>query len=110
MITEDKVTIFFCMADDFSSFFDAMTEKYTIKPAHNRKYHRDSMLPKTEVMPVIILFHDSGYRCLKHFYLDKVCKHLRHLFPEVVWLVQPFVELQREAAIPLVLFIKSAFG
>ncbi|TWJ14134.1 DDE family transposase [Bacteroides zoogleoformans] len=32
----------------------------------------------------MILFHDSGYRCLKHFYLDKVCKHLRHLFPEVV--------------------------
>ena len=25
----------------------------------------------------MILFHDSGYRCLKHFYLEKVCKPIR---------------------------------
>ena len=35
-------------------------------------------------MVIMILFHSSGYRCLKHFYLEKVCKHMRHLFPEVV--------------------------
>ena len=28
MITEDKVTEIFCMADDFCKFFDAMTAKY----------------------------------------------------------------------------------
>ena len=31
MITEDKVTEIFCMADDFCKFFDAMTAKYTLK-------------------------------------------------------------------------------
>ena len=31
MITEDKVTELFCMADDFCKFFDAMMAKYTIK-------------------------------------------------------------------------------
>ena len=31
MITEDKVTELFCMADDFCIFFDAMMEKYTLK-------------------------------------------------------------------------------
>ena len=31
MITEDKVTELFCMADDFCKFFDAMMEKYTLK-------------------------------------------------------------------------------
>ena len=35
-------------------------------------------------MLIMILFHTSGYRCFKHFYLEKVCKHLRHLFPNVV--------------------------
>lgn len=30
MITEDKVTELFCMADDFCKFFDAMMEKYTL--------------------------------------------------------------------------------
>ena len=30
MVTEDKVTELFCMADDFCKFFDAMTAKYTL--------------------------------------------------------------------------------
>ena len=44
MITEDKVTELFCIADDFCKFFDAMVEKYTIKEAKKRNYHRDSTL------------------------------------------------------------------
>ena len=84
MITEDKVTEIFCMADDFCKFFDAMTAKYTLKPTGKRKHRRDSMMSKTEVMLVMIPFHGSGYRCFKHFYLEKVCKQLRHLFPKVV--------------------------
>ena len=38
MITEDKVTEIFCMADDFCKFFDVMTAKYTLKPTGKRKY------------------------------------------------------------------------
>ena len=34
----------------------------------------------------MILFHDSGYRCLKHFYLEKVCKHMRHLYLSILCL------------------------
>ena len=84
MITEDKVTEIFCMADDFCKFFDAMTAKYTLKPIGKRKYHRSSTMSKAEVMLIMILFHDSGYRCFKHFYLEKVCRQLHHLFPKVV--------------------------
>ena len=71
MITEDKVTEIFCMADDFCKFFDAMVAKYTLKPTGKRKYHRDSTMSKAEVMLIMILFHDSSYRCFKHFYLEK---------------------------------------
>ena len=63
MSTEDKVTEIFCMADDFCKFFDAMIAKYTLKPTGKRKYHRNSTMSKAEVMLIIILFHDSGYRC-----------------------------------------------
>jgi hypothetical protein len=31
MITEDKVTELFCIADDFCKFFDAMMEKISFK-------------------------------------------------------------------------------
>ena len=106
MITESKVIELFCMADDFCMFFDAMMTKYTLKPATKRKYHRDSTMSKAEIMIILILFHDSGYRCLKHFYLEKVCKYMRHLFPKVVS-YNRFVELEKEVAIPLALFIKK---
>ena len=131
MITEDKVTEIFCIADDFCKVFDAQMAKYTFKAERKRKYHRESRMSKAEIMVIMILFHSSGYRCLKHFYLEKVCKHMRHLFPEVVsynrWssesrsqtcldyaksrqrktIVNRFVELEREITIPLIVFIKK---
>ena len=107
MFPESKVIEIFCIADDFCKFFDAMMEKYTLKEPQKRKYHRDGTLSKAEVMVILILFHGSGYRCLKHFYLEHVCKHLRHLFPELVS-YNRFVELQKDVAIPLALFIKKA--
>ena len=105
MLTEDKVTELFFIADEFCKFFDCMMARYTLKNAGKRPYHRETTLSKAEIMLIIILFHDSGYRCFKHFYLDYVCKHLRHLFPKVVS-YNRFVELEREVAIPLALFIK----
>ena len=106
MITEGKITEIFCMADDFCKLFDAITAKYTLKPTGKRKYHRSSTMSKAEVMLIMILFHTSGYRCFKHFYLEKVCKHLRHLFPNVVS-YNRLVELERDVVIPLTLFIKK---
>ena len=114
MFTEDKVTEIFCMADDFCKFFDSMMAKYTIPTPKKHKYHRSGTLSKAvrqthvkaEVMVIMILFHGSGYRCLKHFYLEHVTKHLRHLFPQLVS-YNRFVELEKEVAIPLALFIKK---
>jgi len=106
MFPEGKVIEIFCMADDFCKFFDAMMEKYTLKETKRRNYHRDGTLSKAEVMVIMILFHNSGYRCLKHFYLEHVSGHLRHLFPHLVS-YNRFVELEKEVAIPLALFIKK---
>ena len=59
-------------------------KKYTLKADKKRQYHRKSTMSKAEIMVIMILFHDSGYLCLKHFYIEKVCRHMRHLFPKVV--------------------------
>lgn len=80
------------MADDFCKFFDTMMAKYTLPSTTKRKYHRDSTMSKTEIMLILILFHASSYRCLKHFYQEKVCKYMRHFFPKVVS-YNRFVEL-----------------
>ena len=43
---------------------------------------------------------------IKHFYLDKVCKHLRHMFLKVVS-YNRVVKLEKETAFPLALFIQK---
>src|SRR5574344_1225850 len=106
MFTEDKVTEIFFMADEFCRFFDSRILKYALRDHKKRIYHRESTMSKSEIMVIIILFHNSGYRCLKHFYLEQVCKYMRHLFPKVVS-YNRFVELERDVAIPLALFIKK---
>lgn len=79
MITEDKVIEIFCMADDFCKFFDAMMAKYTIRLVHKKvssflHYVQASYADNDSLS-------DSGYRCLKNFYLEKVLPvHLRNLF------------------------------
>ena len=75
MMTENKVTEIFCMADDFCKFFDAMTAKYTLKPNGKRKYHWDSTMSKAEVMLIMILFHDSGCCC----FIEKVNDELKNI-------------------------------
>ena len=72
MFTDDKVIEIFFLADEFCKFFSAMMGKYTLQRVGKRSYHRNSTLSKAEVMVIIILFHNSGYRCLKHFYLEHV--------------------------------------
>lgn len=106
MFTEDKVTEIFCIADDFCKVFDAQMAKYTIKNSSKRQYHRDFTMSKAEIMLIIILFHNSGYRCMKHFYTEYVCIYLRHLFPKLVSYTR-FVELQKMVAIPLAIFLKK---
>ena len=59
MITEDKVTEIFCMSDNFCKFFDTMTAKYTLIPTRKRKYHRNSMMSRMEV----ILTKATSTRC-----------------------------------------------
>ena len=84
MIIVDKFTELFCIADDFYKFFDAMMEKYTLKSEKKRQYHRKPTMSKAEIMLIMIMFHGSGCCCLKHFYIEKVCRHMRHFFPKVV--------------------------
>ncbi len=51
-----------------------------LKATGKRKSRRSSTMLETEVMLIMILFHESCYRCFKYFYLEKVCEHLRYLF------------------------------
>lgn len=107
MFTDNKVTEIYCLADDFCKFFDSLLKRYSLEsPTTKRNYYRAPRMSKAEVMLIVILFHASGYRCLKHYYLDYVSVHLRHLFPKLVS-YNRFVELEKDVALPLAIFIKK---
>ena len=78
--------------------------KIYAKTYRKKNYHRNSTMSKAEVMLIMILFHDSGYRCFKHFYLEKVCKQLHHLFPQIISPKKPCINVQRTIDTQLSLF------
>lgn len=107
MITDDKVIEIYSLADDFCKVFSAQIKKYQLEPPKTtRRYHRSNKLSDAEVITILIIFHLKGYRCLKHFYVDHVCKHMRSSFPDTVS-YNRFVELQRSVMLPLTIFIKE---
>ena len=57
MISEDKVTEIFCIADDLCIVFDARMAKYTFRTERKRKYHRESRMSKAGIM---VIFLTSG--------------------------------------------------
>ena len=66
------------------------------KARHRNKPNRMS---DAEIMIILILFHSGGFRCLKHYYKEYVCKHLKHLFTRLVS-YNRFVELEKEVLLP----------
>jgi len=67
-------------------------------------------MSSSEVITLMVLFHYGGFRNMKHFYLHYVALHLGGLFPNLVS-YNRFVELMQQAALPMVLFLKTqCFG
>ena len=57
------------------------------------------------MITILIMFHLGGYKYLKYFYINYICKHCTHLFPKTVS-YNRFVELERKVAAPMLLFVK----
>ena len=62
MFPNNKIIEIFSICDDFSKIFDKTLEQKAIPncdSSKKRKYHRDGMMSDSEVMTILILFHDS---------------------------------------------------
>lgn len=107
MLTVHEVTEIFYLSDEFCKEF-AMSYKNHLLETNDGKTHRNkpNRLSDSEVMTILIAFHLSGMRNLKHFYLYYVCKDMNEEFPSLVSYTR-FVELQQRVALPLVLFLKT---
>lgn len=106
MISTFEVTDFFCQIDDFCKEVHHLISQNALNPSSNvKKRNRATRLSQSEVITIMVLFHYSGYRCFKHFYLQYVCKHLKSDFPDLVSYSR-FVELKKRSAVPLILFLQ----
>lgn len=101
-LTDCKVTEIFFLADDFCKEFYSEIKKMSL--GHEPK--RKPKMSHSEVITIMILFHYGCFRTMKHFYMEYVQKHMRHLFPETVS-YNRFVELMEEETLALAIFVKT---
>ena len=79
MLSDSKVIDIFYMADDFCKFFNETVKKHSIEDGKKHR-NKPSRLSDAEMITILIMFHLGGYKCLKHFYINYICKHCYHLF------------------------------
>jgi len=80
MIIYSKVTEIFCLVDEFCKEYDQIVDKALL----GNPLKRPSIMSKSEVITLTILFQLSGFRTFKHFYIFYVQKHMKDDFPNTV--------------------------
>lgn len=91
----------FCAVDDFW--------QQTLVTSGQRKRLRATQMYPSELMMMLILFHQSHYRTFKAYYTEDVQQHLRGEFPTRVR-YQRFVELMPTLLVPLVTYLHTQLG
>ncbi len=104
MISSSKITEIFCSIDDFCKEFIPLFEQRLIGKRKTR--NKSCKLSLSEVMTIQVLFHLSGVRTFKKFYLDYVRLHLKDCFPKTVS-YNRMVELCTESMLPLMAYLKT---
>lgn len=109
MLAIDQITEIFFAADEYCQLFERNIDKCIQKlprATDNLTRNKPSSLCNSEVITLLLCFQLSDFRTLKHFYKDYVCQHLHKEFPKLVS-YNRFVELQKQAALPLIMFVSS---
>ena len=100
----------FCEIHDFFLMCEAHIATHSLprKIASERRGYR-RRLHASEVMTILVAFHHSNYRTLKHFYEKHVCVYWCSEFPDFVSYSR-FVQLQQEVLAPLTLYLYTRLG
>ena len=103
------MTEIFCIVDDFCKALPVNFEKQLGATNSPKTRCRSGKLSLSEMMTIIILFQDSGYRNFKTYYLDYVSRHLRSEFPTLISYPR-FVYLMPRTLIGLTLLMLKMCG
>ena len=100
-----SLTRLFCDVDDFCQWFMVEWEKTQIEDG-TKKRRRKRRLSHSEIITIIVFYHQSGYKTFKWFYERYVCKKMRQEFPNLVS-YNRFIELLPDVLMPLTCFMQS---
>ena len=103
-MTKKMLTKIFCEIDDFMQEFEDKYKKRLIADK-SMKVKYNSRLSLSEVMTIVVYYHNYGNRTFKDFYLKTICKSFKSHFPQLVS-YNRFIELIPISLIPLVAFLK----
>lgn len=98
----------FCDVDDFCQIFEPQWKQQLLSSNQKRRW-RPKSLSLSEIMTIVIAFHQSHYRNFKHFYLSQVRHHWRLEFPKAVS-YQRFIEWMPSVLVPLCVYLSHCFG
>lgn len=98
----------FCSVDDFWLQFAPKWQGALLAAGQRQRLRATQMYP-SEMMTIMILFHQSHYRTFKAYYTEYVQRHLRSEFPTRVR-YQRFVELMPTLLVPLVAYLHTQLG
>jgi Transposase DDE domain len=97
----------FCAVDDFWLRFEPQWK--TGQLAAGKQRERAGQLCPSEVMTILIHFHQSHYRTFKAYYIEHVQAHLRSEFPHLVS-YQRFVALIPSVLAPMLAYLQTRYG
>ena len=106
MISKDKITEIYCSIDDFCIEFEPLFKKNLLSDGKKRR-NRSFTMSTSEILTITVLFHLSGIRTFKHFYLLYVKVHLKNEFPVTVS-YNRFTELMQSNMLALTLYLKTS--
>jgi len=98
----------FCAVDDFCHAY-ARQEAQQRLGSGRRARGPQPQLSQSEIMTIVIHFHQSHYRDFKAYYTEHVVKHLGGEFPGLVSYTR-FVELLPSVAQPLCAYLAQRLG
>ena len=98
----------FCSVDAFWQRFEAQWEHELLRSG-TRQRRRATRLHPAEILTILILFQQSGYRTFKGFYTQHVQVQLRQEFPRLLSYSR-FVALMPRYLVPLAVYLHAHRG
>jgi transposase len=102
----NSLTELFCDVDDFCQSFVPIWRKQMLSAGEIQR-QRARSLSVSEIMTILIHFHQSHYRNFKAYYTEYVLERLRREFPGLVSYTR-FVEFIPSVLLPLCVYLRTS--